>query len=331
MILAVTPGDPEGIGPEITWKILRKNFSRKSGAQLLCVGAIAPFKKLGAPIIEATLIDGMLSKPPKRRGPFVWILPAPTRAPTGKLLPGFQSGWSIQKAVELIHGEHVHALVTGPISKSRLQKGGFPFEGHTELLAHLCKRKPKAVTMMLANDLLRVSLVTIHIGLKDVSKAVTEKEIRRAVLQTEESLKKWWGIRKPRIAVTGLNPHSGEMGIFGSEEIEVIEPAIRRLRTEGIAVSGPHPADTFFAKQLAAPKGERCDAVVCMYHDQGLIPVKLLDFRRTVNVTLGLPLVRTSVDHGVGFDIAGKNRADPSSLEAAIQLATEIVRKKETL
>jgi 4-hydroxythreonine-4-phosphate dehydrogenase len=181
--------------------------------------------------------------------------------------------------------------------------------------------------MMLANDQLRVSLVTIHLALKDVARAITEKEIRRAVMQTDQALRDGWGIRKPRIAVTGLNPHCGEQGLFGKEEIRVIAPAIRRLQAQGLAVSGPHPADTFFAQQIALPSAERCDAVVCMYHDQGLIPVKLLDFSRTVNVTLGLPIIRTSVDHGVGFDIAGKNQADPSSLEAAIQLATEMVAR----
>jgi 4-hydroxythreonine-4-phosphate dehydrogenase len=323
-ILAVTPGDPDGVGPEIVWKAIRARADRAAGVSLLCVGARKPFERLGARVIEAdpAILDRNAGAPvpPRERRPHVWLLPAPARAPGEKHLAGFQSGWSVVQATRLVQSGRALALVTGPIHKDRLQRGGYPFIGHTELLAHLCKVRD--VTMMLANDQLRVTLVTIHLALKDVPRAVTEREIRRTVLQTAAALRTGWKIRRPRIAVLGLNPHAGESGLLGTEDSRVIAPAIARLRGP-FNLSGPHPSDTLFAKHIG---GDAYDAVVCMYHDQGLIPVKLLDFAGTVNVTLGLPIIRTSVDHGVGFDIAGRGVADPSSLIAAIRLASRLTR-----
>jgi 4-hydroxythreonine-4-phosphate dehydrogenase len=331
-ILIVTPGDPEGVGPEVVWKALqsRANFKRWNACTLLCVGARKPFDELGAQVIEVSCDNPGSSLewvPPKNKTPFVWLLPAPTRSK--KFLPGFQSGWAIQTAAQLILKGAAQALITGPISKERLQKGGFPYVGHTDFLADLCGVKDD-FTMMLANDQLRVSLVTTHVALKDVPKAITRSRVRRAVLQTVEHLQRWWGISHPRVAVAALNPHAGEAGILGTEEIRVIGPEIRSLqrRAKGdYELVGPLPADTLFANHLLAPKNRRFDAVVCMYHDQGLIPVKLLDFHNTVNVTLGLPMVRTSVDHGVAFDIAGKGVANPSSFESAVDLALQISRR----
>ncbi len=280
---------------------------------------------MDARVIEADERDLI---PPRHKAPFVWLLPAPTRSK--RFLPGFQSGWAIEKAARLILAGRAEALVTGPISKERLQRGGYKYVGHTDFLADLCQVDEK-FTMMLANDLLRISLVTTHLALKDVPKALTRERLRRAVVQTAEHLRDWWGIAKPRIAVAALNPHAGEAGILGKEEIRVIEPELRALRAAArgrYVIDGPLPSDTLFAMQLLAPKPERYDAVVCMYHDQGLIPVKLLDFKGTVNVTLGLPLVRTSVDHGVAFDIAGKGLADPTSFVAAVDLAIRIRKRK---
>jgi 4-hydroxy-L-threonine phosphate dehydrogenase PdxA len=174
-------------------------------------------------------------------------------------------------------------------------------------------------------------LVTTHLGIHQVSAALTREKIRRTVFHTVDGLQKFWGVQKPRIAVTALNPHAGESGLFGSEEIDIIQPEISHLNRKSLGkfeVEGPFPADTLFAKHILRSKKDRWDAVVCMYHDQGLIPVKLLDFHRTVNITLGLPIVRTSVDHGVGFDIKGKGIADASSLLAAIELAARIVKKR---
>jgi 4-hydroxythreonine-4-phosphate dehydrogenase len=332
-ILIITPGDPAGVGPEIVWKALRSKRAAKKwkGFSILCVGARRPFEELGAPIIEVEVGEGASQElqPPHRSGPHIWLLPAPTRS--SKFLPGFQSGWSIQTAARLIQQGQAQALVTGPISKERLQKGGFPYVGHTDFLADLCGVKEE-VTMMLANDQLRVTLVTTHLALKDVPRAITRQKIRRAVLQTVEHLHNWWGIRCPRVAVAALNPHAGEAGILGREEIDTIEPELRALRKAArghYLLEGPLPADTLFAKHALATKKQRYDAVVCMYHDQGLIPVKQLDFSKTVNVTLGLPLIRTSVDHGVAFDIAGKGIADPSSFEAAVDLAVQILGKRK--
>jgi len=326
-VLALTPGDPAGIGPEITWKAIQSGSIDKNIA-LLCVGAREPFEKLKVPILEANPLSGSF-QPPEMNQPHVWLWPAPLTSPHGSLLEGYQVGWSIEQATQLVLKQAVSALVTGPISKERLQKGGYIYPGHTEFLAALCQTRE--VTMMLANSILRVSLVTTHLGIQDVSLNLTREKIRKSILQTVQGLRDFWGIEKPRIAVTALNPHAGEKGLFGKEEITTIQPEIESLKKSAGAsftIDGPFPADTFFAKHILTPAEDRYDAVVCMYHDQGLIPVKLLDFHNTVNVTLGLPMIRTSVDHGVGFDIAGKGVADPSSLLAAIKLATHFVEKR---
>ena len=345
-ILAVTPGDPEGIGPEIVWKAIRKDIARKLGVRILCVGARKPFERLKAPIDAMDACD--FSDPRKgTSNSRVWLYAAPDQPEKrGAHLGGYQSGWAIREATHMVKEGIAAAIVTGPISKDHLQQGGFPYPGHTEFLAALCATPettaPK-VTMMLANEQLRISLVTTHIALRDVPKAVTAEQIRRAVTHTVDSLHDWWGIRNPHIAVAALNPHAGEAGLFGNEEQKTIEPALDKLRAEfgsTCKITGPLPADTLFANHILAvqertrakrgPSSGRVayDAVICMYHDQGLIPVKLLDFQKTVNVTLGLPIVRTSVDHGVAFDIAGAGIADPSSLESALRLAAEIVLKK---
>jgi 4-hydroxythreonine-4-phosphate dehydrogenase len=345
-LFLITPGDPDGIGPEITWKALKTGDYLRRDIEILCVGARKPFDEMGVKVVTLESTEDLEKTvgAPVLNEPFVWLLPAPTKAPSsfqGKknpLLEGYQSGWSIQKATELVLSGVARAIVTGPISKERLQKGGFKYPGHTEMLADLCKTPKKRkngvvsggtpeVTMLLANDQLRVSLVTTHLGLKDVSRALSRKKIRLATTQTIDHLRAWWRIEKPRVAITALNPHAGESGLFGKEEIKTITPEIQALQKhygDAAEILGPFPADTLFAKNQMAEEGARFDAVVCMYHDQGLIPVKLLDFRRTVNVTLGLPIVRTSVDHGVGFDIAKTGKADPSSLQAAIELAIQI-------
>jgi 4-hydroxythreonine-4-phosphate dehydrogenase len=327
-LIVVTPGDPEGIGPEITWKAIRQRFNHPGSIPLLCVGAKAPFQKLKAPIVEADPNEDIFQYPGSKK-PFIWLMPTPETAPESRFLSGFQTGWAIEKATQLVLNKKAQALVTGPISKERLQRGGYPYPGHTEFLAHLCKTPH--VTMMLANSTLRVSLVTTHVAIQRISQSLTREKIQRAVLQTVEGLRNFWKIQTPRIAVTALNPHGGEKGLFGKEEIEVIEPEIQSLRStlkKTCQIEGPFPADTLFAQHFLTPPKKRYDAIVCMYHDQGLIPVKLLDFHKTVNVTLGLPIIRTSVDHGVGFDIVGKGIANSSSLSSAMDLATQLIQKK---
>ncbi len=333
-LILITPGDPAGIGPEIVTKVLRDSVLRSGyrGPQLVCVGAREGFDKVGLAArhlheLDETALDHPETLPSGK----LLLLSAPGAAPTRKCLrEGYQTGWSIEKATRLIQAGRADALVTGPISKERLQQGGYIYSGHTDFLAALCG--VPEVTMMLANDQLRVTLVTVHTALKNVPAALTRAKLRLTVEHTADSLRKWWGIATPRIAIAALNPHAGEGGLFGGEEARIIQPevaALRRSMGKGRGtLIGPLPADTLFANHLLSPRKKRFDAVVCMYHDQGLIPVKLLDFRKTVNVTLGLPIIRTSVDHGVAFDIAGKNRADPSSLRAAIELAVNILKRK---
>jgi 4-hydroxythreonine-4-phosphate dehydrogenase len=322
--IIITPGDPEGIGPEITWKFIKKNYKNLK-TPILCIGAHEPFEKLRAKIIFAD--DNSLKKgTPKSNQPYIWLLPAPSPKNLKTFLPGFQAGWSVAKAIDLIQKQKASALVTGPIHKERLQKGGYPYAGHTELLADLTHTKN--VTMMLANPLLKVSLVTTHLALKDVPKRLTRQKIRTTFLNTLNGLKRHWKIKKPKIAILALNPHAGESGLLGREEISIITPEVNFLKKKyrhSAEVSGPYPADTFFTKIHK----QHFDAVICMYHDQGLIPAKLLDFGRTINITLGLPLIRTSVDHGVAFDIAGKNKADASSLQAAFMWAQSMSSRKK--
>jgi 4-hydroxythreonine-4-phosphate dehydrogenase len=216
-------------------------------------------------------------------------------------------------------------MVTCPINKALMNTSGYPFEGHTQLIADLTGTAD--YVMMLAGARLRVTLVTIHCALRDVPNRINKENILKTIRITHEALRYDFGIGKPRIAVAALNPHAGESGLFGSEEEAIILPAVNSAREEGMDVAGPLPADSLYYK--AASGG--FDAVVNMYHDQGLIPLKLLHFSDGVNVTLGLPIVRTSVDHGTAYDIAGKGIADPASLKAAIKMAAEIAKNRRRM
>ncbi|MGK5088459.1 4-hydroxythreonine-4-phosphate dehydrogenase PdxA [Bdellovibrionota bacterium FG-2] len=322
LTLVITPGDPSGIGPELVACIFENRRRLPRGVRLFCVGAIEPFLKLGAkifPISSAADLNSPLFLG-QRSASVIPIIPTPLPA-RGLHAEGFQAGWSIERATRLVLDGSADALVTGPIHKARFQAGGFAFPGHTEFLESLCHAR--GVTMMLANDQLRVSLVTTHLALNQVSRTLTKKLIQDTILRTANFLSRELRILKPKIAVAALNPHAGEGGVFGDEEQRLIIPALSGLKGRTPAsLTGPLPADTLFA--LNAASKNRFDAVICMYHDQGLIPVKLLDFKNTVNITLGLPIIRTSVDHGVGFDIVGRGSADPSSLLAAIKLAVAL-------
>lgn len=213
------------------------------------------------------------------------------------------------------------AMVTAPVHKGVIKDSGVPFTGHTEYLAE--RTHTPLPVMMLASKAMRIALATTHLPLKDVSAAITIESLRRIVSILHGDLIKWWGIPRPRIAVCGLNPHAGESGHLGDEEIRVIGPAIERLVKDGIHVSGPLPADTAFVPRILAG----FDAVVAMYHDQGLPVIKHAGFETAVNVTLGLPILRTSVDHGTALDLAGTGRADSSSLASAIGLAIELAAR----
>ena len=240
--------------------------------------------------------------------------------------PTRETGWAmadyITSAVSLIQEGRLDGMATCPISKKSLQEAGYTFPGHTEMLAHLTGNSTPV--MMMAGPRLRITLVTIHCSLAAVPARIGQASVLQLIRLTHRALMTDFNIKAPRIAVAGLNPHAGEQGLFGNEEKLQIAPAIEESRRLGIEAQGPFPPDTVFLKAAAGDY----DAVVCMYHDQGLIPFKLLHFNDGVNVTLGLPIVRTSVDHGTAYDIAGQGQADPQSLAAAVELAAIIARNR---
>ncbi len=311
-MLALTLGDPSGIGPEITeaaWRLLRHSGLRfvLMGPEAT-VGSLAEARRVfpeRLPVLAATPLSVALV--PGR--------PDPANAPA---IIG-----SIDAAVRLARAGEVDGIVTNPIAKSVLKAAGFAHPGHTEYLAALCGQPGREV-MMLAGPSLRVVPVTIHVSLRQALDALSADEIVRVALTTATALRRDFGIARPRLAVAGLNPHAGEAGHMGTEEGTLIVPAIERLRAHGLDVTGPMPPDTMFT----APARARYDAAICMYHDQALIPLKTLDMAQGVNVTLGLDLVRTSPDHGTAFAIAGQGVADPTSLVAAIEMAARIARNR---
>lgn len=301
--LVITPGDPDGIGAEVTAKAISRLSKVLKKHEIVIVGASQPFKRYKA-LIKGNKIT--FFEPPKLSG------------------PGYQSGWAIETATQFVMAApKSRVLVTGPISKERLQEGGYFFKGHTDFLANLTHTRE--VTMMLANEIFRVALVTNHCSLKEVSQKVTAQSLETTFLHSYSFVKDLLKRKKPRIAFLGLNPHSGENGILGSEENKVIIPTLKKLQKKfkDTVITGPHPADSFFAIESKISPAKRHDVVIAMYHDQGLIPVKLSNFSESLNLTLGLPMIRTSVDHGTAFDIARKNKADPSSMIYAIKKALE--------
>ena len=246
-------------------------------------------------------------------------------APEKLPIPGkIDAGWarvamnSVDLGVELAGKGEVSALITGPINKEGIHRAGYKFQGHTDYLAYLTGTENYA--MMLIGGDIRVVLVTVHIPLDEVSSSLDREEIVRKIYLARDAMHRF-GIGEPRIAIAGLNPHAGEGGAFGREEIEIIAPAVEECRREGVVVSGPLPPDTLFYKMV---HGEY-DVAVVMYHDQGLIPLKMLAFDRGVNITLGLPFVRTSPDHGTAYDIVGEGRADPRSMIEAIETACLLI------
>jgi 4-hydroxythreonine-4-phosphate dehydrogenase len=329
-LIAITMGDPAGIGPEIIVKAMGEQtvFAQSRPVVLGDEGILSD----AARWLKAPVKIKRIEEPEEgvfRRGILNLIsLTDLSREEVPLGAPRSQGGAAayryIERGVQLAQRGSVDALVTAPISKEALNVAGYPFPGHTELLAKMTGSGDEV--MMLAGPRLRVALVTTHLPLRQVPDALTRERITRTIEITSQGLKAYWGIQSPRLAVAGLNPHAGEGGIFGSEEQEVIIPAIEECRQKGMAVFGPLPADSLF---FHAASG-RYDAVVSMYHDQGLIPLKLLHFRDGVNITLGLPIIRTSVDHGTGYDIAGKGVADPTSLINAILLAAKMATTKKS-
>lgn len=314
--LAVTCGDPSGIGPELAARIAGE-------------GAPAPMVWIGDPrhLPEGTRWQAVEAPAQPVPEGVLAVLPLPFAAVAtpGRPDPANAAGTiaAIERAVALVQSGDCSAVVTAPINKKALKDGaGFAFPGHTEFLAHLaggCE-----VVMMLACPELRVVPVTIHIPLSEVPRALTPDLLRRAIEITHAALIRDFGIENPRVAVAGLNPHAGEGGAMGREEIDFIAPVIRRFHDDQMLIFGPLPADTMFHAAARA----RYDAAICMYHDQALIPIKTIDFAGGVNVTLGLPFVRTSPDHGTAYDIAGKGVADPTSMRAAMVMAWDMARAR---
>ncbi len=231
---------------------------------------------------------------------------------------------SLERATELAVSGELSGLVTGPIAKSLLAEVGFQFPGQTEFVAHACGVPAQDAVMMLAGPQLRTIPLTVHIALARVAGSITVDLIRRRAGIAAEALRRDFGIERPRIAIAALNPHAGEDGRMGDEELRIIAPAISALRADGIDATGPHPADALFAPHARTS----FDAALCMYHDQALIPLKALDFDSGVNVTLGLPVIRTSPDHGTAFDIAGTDRANAGAMIAAIRMAGECAARR---
>ena len=311
----LTCGDPAGIGPEIAAK------AWAAGERFVWIGDP---RHLPPGTDWQEVAEGAA---PGDRAMAVLRHDFPSLAPAGRPVPANAAGVIavIERAVRLVQSGKGAAVCTAPINKKALKDGaGFAFPGHTEFLAHLAG--VDRVVMMLACPGLRVVPATIHIPLSDVPAALTEALLEETIRITHAGLVRDFGLSTPRIAVAGLNPHAGEGGAMGWEEERMIRPLIARLVGEGLAVTGPWPADTMF--HAGARAGY--DAAVCAYHDQALIPIKTIDFAGGVNVTLGLPFVRTSPDHGTAYDIAGQGRADPSSLIAALRMARDMIAARQT-
>jgi 4-hydroxythreonine-4-phosphate dehydrogenase len=317
--LAVSLGDPAGIGPEVVGKCWdhRDRFG------------LPPFVAIGDPRSLAAVWDGPIATiddPVEADSAFDVGLPILPMGSVDGDIPGHPSVAgahcsldALELAVGLARSGSAAAVVTGPVSKQQLYAIGFAHPGQTEFVAERCGVAPGNVAMMLAGPSLRTVPVTTHVPLDRVSSMLSPNLIENRGRAALRGLQRNFGIADPRLAISGLNPHAGEGGALGREEIDLIIPAIEALRAEGWRVTGPHPADTMFH---TAARGQY-DAALCMYHDQALIPLKALHFEEGVNITLGLPIVRTAPDHGTAFDIAGQDRADPRAMAAAMRMAAE--------
>ncbi len=332
--IGITMGDPAGVGPEIIVMALTNATLFEScrpvvlGDRAVLSDTISWLRQKG--LIQREMTVNAVSAPAKgiHRPGFIDLMPvsdlASERITPGK--PVVAGGRAmveyILQAVKMAAENEIQGMVTAPISKVLMHRAGYKYDGHTQLIAH--KTGARNYVMMLAGSRLRVVLVTIHCALRDVPERLNQDGVYNTIAVTAKALKEDLGIENPRLAVAALNPHGGEEGLFGTEERDVIGPAVSRAQEEGFSVEGPFPADTLFHQAAAG----RFEAVVCMYHDQGLIPLKLLHFSDAVNVTLGLPIIRTSVDHGTAYDIAGAGRADPSSLNAAVLMAAKMAENR---
>ena len=324
---ALTPGEPAGIGPDLCLLLARE----QQPAALVVVASQALLleraRELGLSIELISVTPGSLPNTPATAGSlYVWDTPLHAEVAAGQL--NVQNGHyvleTLRRAGQGCRDGLFAGMITAPVHKGVINEAGIAFSGHTEFLAELTETPQ--VVMMLATRGLRVALVTTHLPLREVADAITADRLGRVARILHADLRDKFGITNPRILVCGLNPHAGEGGHLGREEIEVIEPALQALRGEGLNLIGPLPADTLFTPKHL----DHCDAVLAMYHDQGLPVLKYKGFGAAVNVTLGLPIIRTSVDHGTALDLAGTGRVDTGSLQVAIDTALEMARSSRS-
>lgn len=331
--IGFTLGDPCGIGPEVLLKALWAGKTESLYHPLL-LGPPDLFEQ-AARLLDIPFKFRLLTPEQPRSRPdrpaTLDVIEVGSSAGvdlfSGTISPAaarlaFQS---IRVAVELALRNRIDAVVTAPINKEALHRGGFRYPGHTQILSSLTKSPRYA--MMFVSPGIRVVLVTTHLALSEVPSAISRRKYLEKILLADEALREYFSVRNPQLAVLGLNPHAGEGGLFGREEKSLIAPAVRQAQKKGLEVAGPFPADSLFTPQNRKPY----DAIIAMYHDQGLLPLKALYPGRTVNVTLGLPIIRTSPDHGTAFNIAGKGIADPQSMIEALHLAVQMARKRKRL
>jgi 4-hydroxythreonine-4-phosphate dehydrogenase len=326
-IIAITLGDFNGIGPEVALKAVANATVRKLCTPLL-VGPLRVLEHVRADLklklkLEKSSLPVLKSSitPVLDLGDAIWA-----DVQYGKVTKtaGKNAGIAIERAVELCVKVRADGMVTAPVSKEALNLAGYNFPGQTEMIA-LLSRSQRVAMMLVANSM-RVGLVTIHIGIKSIPENLSKEKVLEKIKIVNDSLQKDFGIRKPHIAVLALNPHAGENGLIGTEDDELIRPALEEAKSQGIDVSGPFPADAFFGTK--SHKG--FDAIVAMYHDQGLIPLKMSAFHKGVNFSAGLNIVRTSPDHGTAYDIAGKGIANVSSMVEAVKLAVSIAKNRQS-
>lgn len=326
--IAITIGDFNGVGPEIILKSIT-NPSVKKEIQPLLIGSFDIFQhyatslKIGLPLVK---VESQSIKFENGTVPVIDVQKVTVKQlQVGHSAPdaGVCAGSAIERAIKLCLGKEVDAMVTAPVSKEALHYAGYNFPGQTEMLAMLTRSE--RVTMMLLSSTMRVALATVHVPVKKISENIFLDRLVEKLETVNTSLKNDLGVSSPKIAVLGLNPHAGENGAIGSEEKDVIIPALKKVQEKGIDAAGPFPADGFFA----AGAYKKYDAILAMYHDQGLIPLKMSGFDEGVNFSAGLKIIRTSPDHGTAFDIAGKGIANPGSMIAAINLASSISQRRK--
>lgn len=328
--VVISSGDYNGIGPEVLLKTLQNDSLEEITPIILSTSEVVDFYidelSIDLEYYHAAEIkdiaDGQINLLESYGDVRPTVNPGTFTRQSGKC-----SMLAVEKGLELCKNDQADALVTAPISKEAVNLAGYNIPGHTEFLAE--HTGTEDFMMMLVHDKLRVGLATVHIPVAEISQQISEASVTKYISIMHQTLQRDFSISSPEIAVLGLNPHAGDGGIIGTEELDIILPALEAMREEGLNVSGPHPADGFFGNR----KYEQFDGILAMYHDQGLIPFKTLSFGAGVNFTAGLPIIRTSPDHGTAFDIAGKNKANPSSFKEAFALAVKLAenRKKEAV